>query len=162
MELSRQDYWSGLPFPSPGGLPNPGIESRSIWVLLCGEILYCLSHQRNTCIYIFAFKINGRSLKTDEIKIPNATPILAYIWKPMVFVTISLQGKQSQENCLDAWCFASTIFPLFRNYGIWSLGVGLQINFIFWLILIADLVSLKGWGLVITSLELDQVLTCSR
>ena len=27
--FSRQAYWSGLPFPSPGDLPNPGIESRS-------------------------------------------------------------------------------------------------------------------------------------
>ena len=26
MEFSRQEYWSGLPFPSPGDLPNPGIE----------------------------------------------------------------------------------------------------------------------------------------
>ena len=26
MELSRQQYWSGLPFPSPGDLLNPGIE----------------------------------------------------------------------------------------------------------------------------------------
>ena len=29
MGLSRQEYWSGLPFPSPGDLPNPGIEPRS-------------------------------------------------------------------------------------------------------------------------------------
>ena len=29
MEFSRQEYWSGLPFPSSGVLPNPGIESRS-------------------------------------------------------------------------------------------------------------------------------------
>ena len=28
-EFSRQEYWSGLPFPSPGDLPNPGIEPRS-------------------------------------------------------------------------------------------------------------------------------------
>ena len=27
--FSRQEYWSGLPFPSPGDLPNPGIKSRS-------------------------------------------------------------------------------------------------------------------------------------
>ena len=27
--FSRQEYWSGLPFPSPGYLPNPGIEPRS-------------------------------------------------------------------------------------------------------------------------------------
>ena len=26
MEFSRQENWSGLPFPSPGDLPNPGIE----------------------------------------------------------------------------------------------------------------------------------------
>ena len=29
MELSRQDYLSGLPFPSPGDLPNPRIKSGS-------------------------------------------------------------------------------------------------------------------------------------
>ena len=29
MEFSRQEYWSGLPFPSPGDLPDPGIESMS-------------------------------------------------------------------------------------------------------------------------------------
>ena len=26
MEFSRQEYWSGLPFPFPGDLPDPGIE----------------------------------------------------------------------------------------------------------------------------------------
>ena len=29
MGFSRQEYWSGFPFPSPGDLPNPGIEPRS-------------------------------------------------------------------------------------------------------------------------------------
>ena len=29
MEFSRQEYWSGLPFPSPEDLLNPGIEPRS-------------------------------------------------------------------------------------------------------------------------------------
>ena len=29
MGFSRQEYWSGLPFPSPGDLPKPGIEPRS-------------------------------------------------------------------------------------------------------------------------------------
>ena len=28
MGFSRQEYWSGLPFPPPGDLPNPGIEPR--------------------------------------------------------------------------------------------------------------------------------------
>ena len=29
MGFSRQEYWSGLPFPFPGDLPNPEIEPRS-------------------------------------------------------------------------------------------------------------------------------------
>ena len=29
MEYSRPEYWSGLPFPSPGDLPDPGIEPGS-------------------------------------------------------------------------------------------------------------------------------------
>ena len=29
MEFSRPEYWSEWPFPSPGDLPNPGIEPRS-------------------------------------------------------------------------------------------------------------------------------------
>ena len=37
VEFSRPEYWSGLPFPSPGDVPNPGIEPK--W------ILYQLSHQ---------------------------------------------------------------------------------------------------------------------
>ena len=36
MEFSRQEHWSGLPFPSPGTLPNPGIEpmcSHDAWLM---------------------------------------------------------------------------------------------------------------------------------
>ena len=29
MGFPRQEYWSGLPFPSPENLPNPGLESTS-------------------------------------------------------------------------------------------------------------------------------------
>ena len=47
MELSRQEYWSVYLFPSPGDLPDPGIEPRD-WIqglLYCRQILYCLRHQ---------------------------------------------------------------------------------------------------------------------
>ena len=33
MEFSRQEYWSRLPFLSPGDLPNPGIEPGSLALL---------------------------------------------------------------------------------------------------------------------------------
>ena len=29
MEFLKQKYWSGVPFPSPGAIPDPGIESTS-------------------------------------------------------------------------------------------------------------------------------------
>ena len=42
MGFSRQEYWSGLPCPPPGDLPNPGTKRRSpaLWV-----VLYHLRHQ---------------------------------------------------------------------------------------------------------------------
>ena len=36
-EFPRQEHWSGLPFPSPGDLPDPGIEPTSL--ALAGGIL---------------------------------------------------------------------------------------------------------------------------
>ena len=50
MEFSRPEDWIGLPFPSPGDLPNPGIEPRSPELLadslpvesyLNQKVLYC-------------------------------------------------------------------------------------------------------------------------
>ena len=41
--FSRQEYWSGLPFPSPGDLPNPGIKPRSPH---CRRTFYPLSHTK--------------------------------------------------------------------------------------------------------------------
>ena len=42
MGFSRQEYWSGFPFPSPGDLPDPGIEpgSPTLW-----QTLYPLRQQ---------------------------------------------------------------------------------------------------------------------
>ena len=37
MEFSRQEYWSGLPFPSPGHLPDSNIDPH---LLHCRQILY--------------------------------------------------------------------------------------------------------------------------
>ena len=42
MGFSRQEYWSGLPFPSPGDLPDSGLNGG---LLHCRQIFYCLSRQ---------------------------------------------------------------------------------------------------------------------
>ena len=53
--LMGQEYWSGLPFPSPGDLTDPGIEPGSPAL----QILYCLSHQGSPNHVIL---FNGQSI----------------------------------------------------------------------------------------------------
>ena len=49
MGFSRQEYWSGLPFPPPGDLPNPGIEPMShMSPALAGRFLTTLEPPANT------------------------------------------------------------------------------------------------------------------
>ena len=68
MDFSRQEYWSGLPFPFPGDLPNPGIESMSPalqvnllpvshqgspFQCICSEHCICILYTYIICIYIY-------------------------------------------------------------------------------------------------------------
>ena len=55
MEFSRQEYWSGLPFPSSGDLPDPGIEpgspalqADSLPTELLGKPTICMETQNNS------------------------------------------------------------------------------------------------------------------
>ena len=48
MEFSRQEHWSGQSFPSPGDLPDPGIELRSPALQVYSLLM---SHQRYTSLY---------------------------------------------------------------------------------------------------------------
>ena len=45
MGFSRQEYWSGLPCPAPGDLPDPGIELVSLMsTCISRQVLYCQRH----------------------------------------------------------------------------------------------------------------------
>ena len=48
MEYLRQEYWSGLPFPSPGDLPDPGIAPKSL--MLQGDSLPSELPGKSICI----------------------------------------------------------------------------------------------------------------
>ena len=49
MKFSRQEYWNGLPFPSPGDLPYPGIEpgSPTLQADCLSTTVYCLRSKVN-------------------------------------------------------------------------------------------------------------------
>ena len=56
MGFSRQEYWNGLPFPSPGYLPHPGIEPRS--PALQADFFNALSHQGSPRLIYINIQIN--------------------------------------------------------------------------------------------------------
>ena len=49
--FSRPEYWSGLPCPPPGDLPDPGIEPESPAFLHCRQILYHWVTRRSKSVY---------------------------------------------------------------------------------------------------------------
>ena len=53
MEFPKQEYWSGLPFPSPGDFPDPGIEPTSPASLALQDDSLPLSHQGRPLITMY-------------------------------------------------------------------------------------------------------------
>ena len=84
MGLSRQEYWSGLPFPSPEDLPDPGIKPG---LTHCRQILYHLSHQIRYLHFIW----NSMVLFAVELRLKMY----------MVMVMKKFAGKK--KNC--NWSF---------------------------------------------------------
>ena len=59
MGFSRQEYWSGLPRPASGDLPNPGIEPRSPVAPPLQADSLPLSHQEFMCSFDTMYKVNA-------------------------------------------------------------------------------------------------------
>ena len=60
-EFSRQEYWSGFSFPSPGDLPDPGIEPGSP-ALQADSLLWALSN----LLYHLSSEIQPSLIQTDQ------------------------------------------------------------------------------------------------
>ena len=53
MEFSSQEYWSGLPFPTPADLPDPGIKATSLMsTALAGEFFTTDFEQGPPCLFL--------------------------------------------------------------------------------------------------------------
>ena len=86
--FSRQEYWSGLPFPSPGDLPHPGIEPRS--PALQADALTSeppgkpiKSNSQNICQRLVNWEISQSVYKLieDKVSIPFVCrPLSGYYW----------------------------------------------------------------------------------
>ena len=98
MRLFRQEYWNGLPFPSPGDLLHPGMELGS---LALQAYLYCLSHQG---------KHTARGMLWN---MPSFT-----VESPLVAPLLTQSKSQSLYNVQDSkWSdFPNTFLILFFYY----------------------------------------------
>ena len=74
MGFSRQEYWSGLPCPSPGDLPHPGIESASLTsAALAGGLfttsaICILAHPVSLCVLMPSTQTGARASLLTAIK----------------------------------------------------------------------------------------------
>ena len=59
MEFSRKEYWNGLPFPSPGDLPDPGLEPASLTSLALQADSLLLSRTREDLLIIKSMLIKS-------------------------------------------------------------------------------------------------------
>ena len=69
MKFSRQEYWSGLPFPSPGDLPTQGLN---LGLLHCRQLLYHLSYYGSpkslSCVRLY---VSPWSIQSMEFSRPD-------------------------------------------------------------------------------------------
>ena len=87
MEFSRQEYWTGLPFPSPGDLPDPGIEPES--PALQADSLLSQQPGKPSIIY-------GRCISDFTRNCPTFSQILYYCTFPLVVCAVLISLHPSQ------------------------------------------------------------------
>ena len=97
MEFSRPEYWRGQPFPSPGDLPNPGINPGFPH---CRQILYQLGYQE--VIYRMLTKSHKQKLHQEfkRMRILDLGILQNVLWEKQnplfrVFTDCQLQVKHS-------------------------------------------------------------------
>ena len=105
MEFLRQEYWSGLPFPSPGDLPNPGIEPGS--PALQADSLSSEPPRKPAKSYTWTQKQapSFRCCKPTDLQ----TPECAWV-EVSRGMTTDLQGSLWQEQVISAGDFYQSCF----------------------------------------------------
>ena len=108
MGFSREEYWSGLPYPLPGDLPNPGIEFMSLVAPAVQVDSLLLSHQGSLNLSLTKFK-SDLDLDTETLYYlvhhnPQTWPLSKF------FPDISLGGNCSQT--FDSIAFSLTALGL--------------------------------------------------
>ena len=113
MEYSRQECWSGLPFPSPGDLPNPGIKPRVSWI--AGRLFTVRATREALTLLLRAFRtcvnsqMKGRCHQGNQrppADTPCRDPLACTQWgalEPCALEKTLMLGKIEDEDELLGW-----------------------------------------------------------
>ena len=103
MGFCRQEYWSGLPFPSPGDLPEPGTEPVFPVSPALQAILYHLSHKNHIICFTGPYKL--------------LLPHRVFLSAP-VFKILSRHRDMNLLKHWDAKIFSSPPWALISSYQV--------------------------------------------
>ena len=130
MEFSRQDYWSGLPFPSPEDLPNPGIklwspalQADSLPIELQGSPW---GHQHNCslsclCMYTGKYQLSSVAQSCPTLCDPmNCStpgfPVHHHSWILLKLMTIQSVTPSNHLTLCRPLLLLPSIFPSIRVF----------------------------------------------
>ena len=94
MGFSRQEYWSGLPYPPPGTLPDPGIEPQS--PALQADSLQ-LRHQRSP-IHIYVYIYGEREEENNGTNAVNCSNLVSLnkCYTEISVASVSLENPNTE------------------------------------------------------------------
>ena len=112
MGFPRQEYWSGLPFPSPGDLPDPGIEPASpasagrFFAIVPGTDLHLKAQHCQMESLLWEGQVLKINAPKQDVGIVNETvTVQPRTETTFEFITgsLSLWGPLGKDNCRDEW-----------------------------------------------------------
>ena len=107
MGVSRQEYWSGLPFPSPGILSHPGIEPVSLGSPTCAGSFFTTSTTWECQNYISINQNKNENRKQQDNPVPSL--LLAPCnegWLPLVFIIVHAPSLSHVQLFETPWTIA--------------------------------------------------------
>ena len=114
MEFSRQEYWSGLPFPSPGDLPDPGIKPGSPALqadaLPSEPQIWSIKSLQGECLLLFNLL---HACQVTTVMSDSLQPL--GLWLARLLCPWNSPGKSTGVGCPF---LLQGIFSIFPNLGL--------------------------------------------
>ena len=121
VEFSSQGYWSGLPFPIPGDLPDLGIEHTSLSSCIGRQFLYHWATREAWCAHLCTQIFLNVRISCDFFL------YLLYLCF-IVYLAVSDLSCSTRELCCGMWVFVAAFgASLVVTQGLWSLGAACRI-----------------------------------